>query len=223
MPMLTKICGLTRPRDIETAIECGADYLGFIIEAQSPRRLSVAQARKLTAPITDITPCVAVTVNPSQALISEFATCPAFKFIQLHGNDITPDLVHWIHAHTQLRVIRSVAMRNPSDISVIKKFVRVADKILLDAPAPKNSTQEGGHGTAFDWFSVDWTHIRQLSQQTQIGLAGGLNPDNIAKAKAVTGLSFFDVSSGIEASAGVKDPLKIRDFIYTARLGGSEG
>ena len=217
-----KICGLTRPDDVEAAIVYGATHLGFIIEAESPRRLSLACAHTLTEPARDILPCVAVTVNPTQTLIARIEETPAFTHIQLHGSAVSIDSVKWIKENTNFSVIRSIAMRKPSDLSEIKKYAGYVDKILLDAPPPRGALQEGGHGTPFDWTQVEWAKLHTINAKTPIGLAGGLTPDNVNRAKAVTGLSFFDVSSGVEQSAGVKEASKIKDFISNARKTGSK-
>ncbi len=216
MQSQVKICGLTRAHDIETALEFGANYLGFIIEAESPRRLSVASAAKLTAPVTGLCPCVAVTVNPTMDLVFRIADLPAFEFIQLHGSNISPDFIRQIKTKTRLSVIRALTIKDSSDVLAVTKCVGLVDTILLDAPAPTGVTQAGGHGLTFDWHQLDWGHIKTLNQTTPIGLAGGLNPDNIALAKSVTGLNFFDVSSGVEQSAGVKESGKIARFIKAA-------
>lgn len=217
-----KICGLTRPDDVKAAIVYGATHLGFIIEAESPRRLNLAAAHTLTGPARDILPCVAVTVNPSKTLIMHIEDSPAFTHIQLHGDAVSTDNIKWIKENTNLSVIRSIAMRKPSDLSEIEKYARYVDTILLDAPPPRGTLQEGGHGTPFDWTQVEWAKLRTINAKTPIGLAGGLTPNNVNHAKAVTGLSFFDVSTGVEQSAGVKEASKIKDFISNARKTGSK-
>lgn len=215
-----KICGLTRPSDVEAALLFGADYLGFIIEAVSSRRLSVAQARALVSPLAGIVPGVAVTVDPSFELVEKIADIPGLDYIQIHGADISLDFIHKIKSKTGLGVIRSLAIRGARDLVQINPLIGVADMILLDAPAPKGAEQQGGHGLSFDWNQIDWRTLRRLqSWQIPIGLAGGLTPSNVAKAKALTGLSFFDVSSGVEALPGVKDSQAIEAFILRARGG----
>ena len=201
-----KICGLTREADVETAIKCGANYLGFIVECASPRRLNIKQASALLRPAKGIANTVAVTVNPSLDLLRAITNQMQPDYIQLHGHE-SPEQVAKIKSATGLGIIKAVLVRNRTDLKQARDFAGIADYILLDAKPPINTNQQGGHGLAFDWHVLD-----NFNCKTPLILAGGLNPFNIKQAKK-TGLNFFDVSSGVEASAGVKDPSLIAEFM----------
>ena len=206
MKPLVKICGLTQARDVETAIACGADYLGFIVECASPRRLSVAQAARLSAPAVRIAKRVAVTVNPDAGLLARIAAQMRPDFLQLHGSE-SPEQAAHIKADTGLGIIKAISIRTKDDLKQAADYAGIADYILLDAKPPKGTTQRGGHGTTFDWKI-----LHGFSCKTPLILAGGLDAHNAPRATA-TGIKFFDVSSGVEASAGVKDPSLMRAFM----------
>lgn len=211
-----KICGLTRAQDVECAIENGADYLGFIIEANSPRRLSVQTASAISRPAQGLANIVALTVNPSDDLIDKIAQTLQPDFIQLHGNESATRLAQIRERiSTGIKLIKVIKISSRDDLEQIALFRPFADLLLLDAKPPKGSAQQGGHGTAFDW-----SILKGLTDPSNIMLAGGLGPHNIVAAKTAThkiGLKLFDVSSGVEARAGVKDPSLIQSFIQIAK------
>jgi len=115
-----KICGLTRPEDVAAAIGAGADYLGFIVEAKSPRKLLVAQAAKLSLPAKGITPRVAVTVNAKDDILSAIAALMQPDFIQLHGDE-TP--------------ARAAAIKSAYGIPIIRAFAAKIKAVLAEAKA----------------------------------------------------------------------------------------
>ena len=201
-----KICGLTRPQDIEAALRYGADMLGFIVEAKSSRRLSLDEAVRLSRPAIGAAKRVAVTVNADEELLTRIATKMRPDYVQMHGDE-SPQWIGKIKKITGLPIIKAIAIRNSSDLKQVHAYETCADYILLDAKAPKGEAQRGGHGLSFDWDL-----LKNFTCKTPLILAGGLNPDNI-KAAMRTGIKFFDVSSGVEASPGVKDHNKIKAFM----------
>lgn len=207
MSLQVKICGLTREVDIEVAIRYGASMLGFIVEAESPRRLTVARAAKLSKPAKSCTKTVAVTVNPTEKLAAHIGREMAPDYIQIHGRDVSPDMAREIRAQSGAGIIRAIAVRSVADIDAVQTWESVADLILLDAAPPVGSTQQGGHGKAFDWNLA-----RGIQSEIPLMLAGGLNPDNAITARQ-TGFQIFDISSGLESGHGVKDPAKIKVFM----------
>ncbi len=201
-----KICGLTRPTDVQAALRHGADMLGFIVEAKSSRRLSVVEAARISRPAIGCAQRVAVTVNADEGLLERIASQMQPDFLQMHGDE-SPKWVRKAKALTGLPIIKAVAIRDRSDLGHIKAYEACADYILLDAKVPKGESQRGGHGLSFDWDL-----LRGFTCSTPLILAGGLNPQNIIAAKR-TGIKFFDVSSGVEREPGVKDHEKIRAFM----------
>ncbi len=204
-----KICGLTQPKDVEAALLYGADMLGFIVEAKSSRRLSVKKAAQLSRPAFGAAKRVAVTVNADEALLAKIRADMRPDFIQFHGDE-SPKTIRSIGGFTGLAAIKAITIRERADLSQIKDYAGCVDYILLDAKAPMGESQRGGHGVVFDWKL-----LKDFSCATPLILAGGLNPFNIHAAKR-TGVNFFDVSSGVENTPGVKDHKKIQTFMKAA-------
>jgi len=202
-----KICGLTKPEDVEAAILYGASFLGFIVEAKSARRLSVAQAAKLSLPAKDSAKTVAVTVNADNSIIEAIAAQMQPDYIQLHGDE-SVDRVAEIARRFNIKTIKAIAASTSADMIAAEQYTGVADVILYDAKPPKGETVRGGHGLSFDWNILTASPLPKIW-----ALAGGLNPDNAGQAIARTNAPILDVSSGVEASAGVKDARKIQAFM----------
>ena len=207
MTIDVKICGLMRPEDVAAAIAAGASYLGFIVEAASKRRVTVEQAARLSGPARGIIPRVAVTVNADDALLTRIMADMAPDYIQCHGDE-TPARVAEITRNFNVKTIKAVAVVTDGDMKTAETYSGAADIILFDAKPPKGSDVRGGHGVA-----IDWNIIKRAPLPKYWALAGGLTPDNVAEAIATTNAPMVDVSSGVEASAGVKDASKIKAFM----------
>lgn len=205
MQTRVKICGLTRAIDVENATIHGASFLGFILECPSKRRLNVAEAAALARPAKNIIERVAVTVNPDDDLIDRILSKMQPDFIQLHGDE-TPARAAEIAK--RVKVIKAFGIASDEDMKTAETYAGIADFILYDAKPPKYADVRGGHGIA-----IDWDIIARARTPKTFAVAGGLNPDNVAKAITATRAPIVDVSSGVEASAGVKDPSKINAFM----------
>lgn len=206
-----KICGLTRPEDVETALTHGAAYLGFIVEAKSARKLSVAKAAKLAAPLKELAQCVAVTVNADDTLLTRIMADMSPDYIQCHGDE-TPERVADISKRYGVKTIKAYAVSEPSDVKLAETYSGACDFILYDAKPPKGEQIRGGHGVSFDWNILTQTPLPK-----RWALAGGLTPETVAKAARLTNAPILDVSSGVEAAPGIKDPLKINAFMKALR------
>lgn len=211
MTIDVKICGLMRSQDVAEAIAAGASYLGFIVEAASKRRVTVEQAARLSGPARGIIPRVAVTVNADDALLTRIMADMAPDYIQCHGDE-TPARVAEITRKFNVKTIKAVAVITDGDMKTAETYSGAADIILFDAKPPKGSDVRGGHGVA-----IDWNIIKRAPLPKYWALAGGLTPDNVAEAIATTNAPMVDVSSGVEASAGVKDASKIKAFIKAVK------
>ena len=209
MTIDVKICGLMRSQDVAAAIAAGASYLGFIVEAASKRRVTVEQAARLSGPARGIIPRVAVTVNADDALLTRIMADMAPDYIQCHGDE-TPARVAEITRKFNVKTIKAVAVITDGDMKTAETYSGAADIILFDAKPPKGSDVRGGHGVV-----IDWNIIKRAPLPKYWALAGGLTPDNVAEAIAATDAPMVDVSSGVEASAGVKDASKIKAFMAT--------
>lgn len=202
-----KICGLTRAEDIASAIAYGADFLGFIVEAPSKRRLSVEMAAKLARPAKGAAQRVAVTVDADDALLARICAQMAPEYIQCHGEE-TPERLAYISKKFGVKTIKALSIRTAADMTSAEQYAGACDFILYDAPPPSGSNIRGGHGK-----TLDWALITRAPLPKYFALAGGLTPANAALAARQTGAAILDVSSGIEIRPGVKDPVKIKAFM----------
>lgn len=201
-----KICGVTTPDAIEAAINNGAQYIGFIFFAKSPRHLEIAQAQKLRSLVKKPARLVAVTVDADDATVEEIVRKVKPDILQLHGHE-TPYRVKQLSTTYQLPVIKAFSIRQPSDFAVVAAYRGVADMFLFDAKAPDGSQLPGGNGVSFDW-----SLLKLLDEDCQTVLSGGLNAQNIGKAIAIVRPDIVDISSGVESAPGVKDVKLIEGF-----------
>lgn len=206
-----KICGLKQPDHVRAAAEAGARFLGFVFFERSPRAVTPAQAAALA---TDLPPGLArvgLFVNPDDDVLRDTLATAPLDIIQLHGAE-TPQRVAQVKALTGLPVMKAVGVAVPGDLDGLWDYGLVADMLLIDAKAPPGAALPGGNGLPFDWRLLSGRRILKPWL-----LAGGLTPDNVAEALRLTGASGVDVSSGVEATPGVKDPALIRAFCAAAR------
>jgi phosphoribosylanthranilate isomerase len=205
-----KICGLTESADVPAALLAGARYIGFVFFEKSPRNLSIEEAAFMATTVPEGICKVALTVNASDAFLDEMLAVVPIDMLQLHGAE-SPERVSEVKARYGLPVMKAVGVAGPEDLAALDEYVKVADQILVDAKPPKAGGLPGGNGLAFDWrliagrrWPVPWM------------LAGGLTPDNVAQAIAMTGARQVDVSSGVESAPGVKDADLIMAFCTAA-------
>ena len=131
--------------------------------------------------------------------------------LQLHGKE-TPERVAEIRRRFGLPVMKALGVSEAADLAAIDRYAGAVDRVLLDAKPPKGATRPGGNAKAFDWRILAGAAIA-----TPWMLSGGLDPDNVNEAIAITGATAIDVSSGVESAPGVKDRGLIADFIRRAR------
>jgi len=203
-----KICGVNDPMAFDTAVDAGADWIGFVFFPRSPRYVTPATAAALSgrASATGGPLRVGLFVDPSDDLIAAVLEAVPLDTMQIYGrvNDLAA-----IGARFGLPVWRPVGIATSADLPLDP---RGADSLLLEAKAPAEATRPGGNATSFEWAL-----LRQWDAPAPWILAGGLTPANVAAAIGETGAAAVDVSSGVEASRGVKDPGLIRAFIREAR------
>lgn len=206
-----KICGLSDPHSLTTAIEAGARFTGFVFFPKSPRNVTVEQAAQLAHLVPGGVARVGLFVNPGDAELRAVLDRVPLDMVQLHGSE-TPSRVAEVKALTGLPVMKAVGISGPSDLDALWDFGLVADMLLVDAKPALDADLPGGNGLAFDWRLL--VGRRWLKPWM---LAGGLTPDNVAEAIRLTGASAVDVSSGVESAPGVKDPALIRAFVAAAK------
>jgi phosphoribosylanthranilate isomerase len=211
MPVLIKICGLKTPAALDAALEGGADMVGFVFFRPSPRHVGFEAARTLSQRVRKRAAKVAVTVDANDELLKSCIDALQPDLLQLHGRE-TPERVAVIRSHFRLPVMKALPIAERADLSQIRLYDKVVDRLMFDARAPRGATRPGGFGTAFDWHLLE-----NLSLPVPYFLSGGLDPDNVAEALRITRADGVDVSSGVEKYPGEKDVEKIRTFIRAAR------
>ena len=198
-----KICGITRVEDGLAAAHAGADAIGLVFAAQSPRRVSLEQARAISAALPPFVTTVALFVNPAHDLVQEVVEQVHPGCVQFHGDEPPAYCagfgVPWLKA---------ARVRPGDDLLQFAARYAAAQGLLLDAYSPN---AHGGTGACFDWSLIPKDLPRPLV------LAGGLTPDNVAEAVCRVRPWAVDVSSGVEAAPGVKDALKMAAFVNAVR------
>ncbi len=205
-----KICGLTRPEDAAHAAAAGATYLGVIL-AGGPRLLTIAQAAAVLGPERHGVRRVAVFGDQSRDEIASIVQTLALDVAQLHG-DPSPDDVRHIAQQSGRAVwpvLRVEGVSLPTDAAAL---ARAAGTLVLDA---KVVGHLGGTGVALDWSGLagDVAALRRAVPNVQLVLAGGLRPANVAQAIRLLAPDVVDVSSGVELTPGVKDPVAVEQFV----------
>lgn len=210
MSVRVKICGLTTPAAVEAAVGAGAAYLGFNFFPKSPRFVDPARARDLAIDVPPGVAKVALVVNADDAELSRILDVVPIDMLQLHGAE-TPERVAEVRERFGLPVMKAIGVAEAGDLDAVEAYAPMADQLLIDAKPPKDAVLPGGNGLTFDWrlvanrrWPVPWM------------LAGGLTPDTVAEAVALTGARQVDVASGVESAPGQKDPGLIRAFIKAA-------
>lgn len=210
---LVKICGLTTPEALEAALAAGADMVGFVRFPRSPRHVGLEAGRALSLAAAGRASRVLLLVDPADAELDEAVAAIEPDLIQLHGRE-TPERAAAIRARTGLPVMKALAVAEAADLAHIGLYRESAERILLDAKPPKGAALPGGNGVPFDWRLLAGLAD---APGPALMLSGGLAPDNVAEAIAVSGLSAVDVSSGVESAPGIKDISKIAAFVEAAR------
>ena len=212
MPVDVKICGLSTEAAVEAAIMAGADLIGFVFFARSPRNVTPERAAELATRVRGKAKIVALVVDAADDEIARINEILGPDLFQAHGGE-TPARVAAIAALTGKPVIKAIRVKDAADIAAATAYSSVAALILYDAKAPETLGQglPGGNGLAFDWTLLEG------ERPPAFMLAGGLTPKNVADAIRRTGAPMVDVSSGVESSPGVKDEGLIRKFIEAAK------
>jgi len=211
MSLLVKICGLKTPEALDVALESGADLVGFVFFAPSPRHLALAAARTLGERVKARAGKVALTVDADDETLRGAVEALKPDMLQLHGKE-TPERVTTLRARFGLPVMKAVPIAEREDLALLDVYKKVADRLIFDARAPQDATRPGGLGTPFDW-----SLLKGIDPGIPYMLSGGLDAGNVTEALRITRAPGVDVSSGVERAPGEKDPDKIRAFIRAAR------
>jgi phosphoribosylanthranilate isomerase len=190
--MWIKICGMTTPEAVAAALAAGVDAIGFVF-ADSPRQLTLEDAVTLAAPARGRIRCVAVTRRPSQRYLDDVLSIFRPDVLQTDTEDLR-------------------ALKLPKQLELLPVFrgsdaspSRLPSRLLFEGP------------TSGSGIPCDWTAAQRMARRTQLVLAGGLEPDNVAAAIAAVRPFGVDVSSGVEERPGVKSPAAVVRFAAAAR------
>jgi phosphoribosylanthranilate isomerase len=215
MSLTLKICGLSTAETLDAALSAGADMVGFVFAAKSPRNVTVATAGTLGRQVGAAARKVALVVDPEDAVLAAIIAALEPDLLQLHGQE-TPERVADIRRRFGVAVMKAIGVAEPDDLAGIAAYRGVADTILIDAKPPRDAAYPGGHGRPFDWSILE-AGQHMLDPALPFMLSGGLHAGNVAEAIHRTRAWGVDVSSGVETGPGVKDPAKIAAFVKAAR------
>ena len=193
-----KVCGVTRVEDAHLAADLGAVAVGFVFWPASPRFIDVERARAIVRALPPFVIPVGVFVDQPQVEVNAVADKVGLGAVQLHGNE-TPEYCDGIDR----RVIRAIGLRESMDVKLVEAWPSSVT-LLLDAYDPE---KRGGTGRP-----VNWTVAAGIASLRPTILSGGLRSENVGDAIATVRPYAIDVSSGVEAQPGVKDPQRLRAF-----------
>ena len=210
-----KICGMTNLEDALTAVEAGADAVGFVFYEKSPRCVSVETAREIVEKLPERVEKVGVFVNQLEDVLCDVADRAGLTAIQMHGDNEDPhvaDLV--VSERPKLKVLSAISMlRQRPDGWAMMWLPDAVHAFLLDSG---NSSKHGGTGETFDW-RASVPVVDNIKKVGRVVAAGGLTPTNVAGAIGILTPWGVDVASGVEARPGNKDPEKVRAFVRAVR------
>jgi phosphoribosylanthranilate isomerase len=199
-----KVCGITTPEDALAAASSGADAIGLVF-AESPRKVSVEEAREIAAALPEGVLKVGVFVNEEPEEVLRIAREVGLDYAQLHGDE-TPETVTFLR-EGGVKVMKALRVRDEGSLAAMEGYG--ADLVMLDAWSEK---ARGGTGERFDWALA-----KSLRGRGNIVVSGGLSPENVREA-----ISFFepygvDASSSLEEAPGKKNEERVRRFVSAAK------
>ena len=197
-----KICGITRLEDAQAVVEAGADAIGLVFYAKSPRNVEIDQAAEISRSIPPFITRVALFKDADAAFVETVLQSVEVDLLQFHGSESSSYCERF-----GLPYIKAIGMKGPEcDAAYMATRTgefSTAKAMLLDGHAPG---EDGGSGESFDWSSIG-------NIDKPVILAGGITPDNVAQAIDIAHPFAVDVSSGVESAPGIKDREKIIRFI----------
>lgn len=211
-----KICGITNLEDALTAVEAGADAVGFVFYEKSPRNISAEAAREIVDRLPEGVEKVGVFVDLESERIREVVLNVGLTAVQLHGErsaeSVGRDLASSPNSVGVSKVISVIHGQALKDDLLFGVKISNMFAILLDS----RSDEMGGTGTSFDWEATQGA-VQHMSLTVPVIVAGGLTPLNVGGAIRMFQPFGVDVASGVEARPGKKDPKKVRAFVSAVR------
>ena len=204
--MWVKICGLTNLEDARSAVEAGADALGFVLVPSSPRVVTRRQIEGILMALPRTVLTVGVVADEDPDFPKELLRVCPFGALQFHGEEAPEEVLRF---KGEVKLIKAVRVRDARSLEVIPRYQGV-DAVLLDAHDPD---RKGGTGSAFDWNLA----VRAKGFGIPVIVAGGLDPANVRQVVQQVDPYGVDVSSGVEHAPGRKDPTLVREFVLNAK------
>ncbi|MGQ3002064.1 phosphoribosylanthranilate isomerase [Hydrogenophaga sp. UC242_50] len=207
-----KICGLTREADVDTAVRAGADAIGFVLYAQSPRHVTARRAGELARRLPPFVTPVLLFVNATPDQIRQGCDAVPQALLQFHGDETPAECQAAGRPYLRAARIPTGPAGAGFDLLKYASDHSAAQAILLDALVEGY----GGGGQSFDWTAFPWSHPL-LNASSRLVLSGGLTPANVTDGITRVRPWAVDVSSGVEAAKGIKDPDKMLAFVAAVR------
>ena len=211
MKTTVKICGLSSPDHVDTAINADADMVGLVFFDASPRNVTIDAGAALAEHARGRAEIVALSVDAGDDKLAAIVSALRPDMLQLHGRE-TPERVAAISEQFGVPCMKAIGVGDASDLARVGDYRAVCDRVLLDAKPPKDASRPGGLGATFDWAI-----LRDFNPGLTWMLSGGLNADNVVAALAATRAPGVDVSSGVESAPGQKDTSLIEAFVAAVR------
>lgn len=202
-----KICGICDEPALDAAIDAGADWVGFVFFARSPRCITPQDAAILHRRLDGVASAVGLFVEPEEADIERVLQQVPLDVLQLYT---TPERAASLRSSFGRPVWLAHGVGRRDQLPATHSL----DGLVIESRPPEDASRPGGNGLSFDW-----SILRGWQAPASWLLAGGLTPGNVGEAIALSGASAVDVSSGVETSPGCKDPTLIHRFIRSARGG----
>lgn len=209
-----KICGLTRSEDVRSAVEAGADALGFVFYPPSPRCVTPELAANLLRDIPPFVVSVGLFVNVSEAQLMEVLAQVPLQLLQFHGDE-TPEQCHRLASKVNrpfIRAFRVSSNTRPADLLECQIEYRAVSPLFQGLLLDTFVDSFGGSGKVFDWSLIP----KELAPL--VVLSGGLSVQNATDAVSSVRPFAVDISSGVELAKGIKDIAKMHAFVNAVRL-----
>jgi phosphoribosylanthranilate isomerase len=209
-----KICGITNLEDALIAVDAGADAVGFVFYEKSPRNMEPKRVRQIVSQLPNGIEKVGVLVNETEDHICAIADDAGLTAIQMHGDHEDPRVADLVLKKRRLKILVGLSMQQSAPEGWATMWA--PDNVHAFLADSGGSAKLGGTGKSFDWASS----IKALSTIKTRGnliVAGGLTPENVVEAMGILHPWGVDVSSGVEAKPGKKDPDKVRAFVKAVR------
>ena len=210
-----KICGTTNLEDALTAVEAGADAVGFVFYEKSLRNISVEAARNIVEKLPESVEKIGVFVNEMEETLCDVADRIGLTSVQMHGDNEDPHVADLVVAkQPRLKVLAAISMsQERPDGWAMMWHPDTVHAFLVDSG---DSSKHGGTGDVFNW-RASVPVLENIKRLGRVVAAGGLTPENVGEAMGILQPWGVDVASGVEAKPGKKDPEKVRAFVKAVR------